>query len=461
MAKAVNAVGRMAMGMISAISLVVAILPVEATTPESYFYYGITIPDDDMTTVCRVNLVDLADEVCIDLPQFSNYALSPDNRYLATVALGNGQIQITDLETQQTQSLELCQTFHEFLWDDDYMRSGTLLWSPDSQVLAFAAIAHDVDCNRNAQAHTYLYEPASEKLVNLTQSHPPVRSLITPASWSPDGEWLALYGAWSVSQSEEGYTFPDWGSVMVSRDGTDFFEFAPNHNTCRLLWSPDMAWLTSNTACFEDIGIGASLLFIPFNPVPFSNERRIDELISPLRFDWTNTGSWISSYGKPIWIDNTRVVVHRRIDPVTFGYLSAEQAAAYSSNALVTIDLTDFSETVLIDDLLSSEVVNFDNWLVIGSSQSQDLLMVDPKINVQQTIPGELIQCPISSGLRLTQAGDYAAILHACSPGEAPYIGLYTLPDVDLVWRKERPDEDHTLQLLGFSNSFERVNTID
>lgn len=409
------------------------------------------IIDDERTdgsSLCWITLDDSNTEHCISVPRVGMYAVSPDGLFLAIREQMNGEIHIVDLTTDQVTSLGLCQPLQQFLWDEHYQTSGSLLWSPDAQFLAFTGVESQSTCNVADRGNLYLHAPRTNELVNLTSDVSVLRSLIVPASWSPDGEWLALYGAWSEGENAQGDIIPDWGSAIISRDGATFFEFAPGYNTCRLSWSPNMEWLASNTGCFDSIGTGSSIIVIPFD-LATQNQRRLDEIISPIRFDWRPDSTWTSMYGTPIWTETNALVTHRRISPISFGYLSDVQTQRYSFSGLVEIDPTTFAETPLPYQGFQGPTYLVNRWFVSQSSEDGILTAFNPETERYVTSSSEILTCPISYALRIETEGNFIAVLNACDLHSAEdSIDIYTTEHFDLALRL--PVHSSTTHLIGF-----------
>lgn len=363
------------------------------------------------------------------MPVFSHYALSPDGLMIAIHGTQEGQIHLLNTVTQDLIPLELCQPTQTFLWDEHYYYSGTLLWSPDARYLAFTGVT-GLFCDIDHQANVYVYDTVEENLRNLTNDLPVIRSLITPASWSPDSEWLILFGVWS--QSDEGEF--NWASALVSHEGTDFREIAPNQNTCRLIWSPDMTWFTSNTDCFESLGTGSDLMFIPFNFEVLSTATGfasyLDEVVSPLHFGHRPISGWTSTYSSPVWINEQVVAAYRRLSPISGGYLSIEEMVSYSSSGIVAIDISTMTETMLADLSSRDNTTKIENWFI--SRQNEGYILMNPLNQENFTLPTEMIPCIVRDSVRLSAGGSYIAILHNCSPnGSGASLFVYDTEQLD------------------------------
>lgn len=168
----------------------------------TYFWYSTAGIDESTFAFYQVSLADDVEETCIDVPAFSKYAISPDHSMIAFSTHGDQQIHLLNTATQNLTSLELCQPSHLFLWDEHYYDSGTLIWSPDARYLAFTGVT-TLSCDTGDQANVYIYDTVQENLSNLTADISVTRSSIIPTSWSPDSEWLILYGVQSVSETGE------------------------------------------------------------------------------------------------------------------------------------------------------------------------------------------------------------------------------------------------------------------
>lgn len=193
----------------------------------------------------------------IDTPPFYEYAISPAGNDVAIVGVGeNPQIHIANLHEQTLISLPLYEPRLEMLWDEHYLRSGTLLWSPDGTRLAFTGMTSP----DSSKADVYLFDLQTLTLINLTRSTSTVRSII-PNAWSPDSQWLTINGAWSISEDN----IPVWETMAFSTTTNQIITIAPRHQTCRLAWSPDGQYLASDTACFAGIANSTSLMIFPFD----------------------------------------------------------------------------------------------------------------------------------------------------------------------------------------------------
>lgn len=417
------------------------------------FVYALNNQDDNLSQICWLDLSS-SEETCLSTDLIGFYSLSPQKRSIAIQDQVNGHIKIVNLENEQIISLQLCQPMQEFLWDEHYHTSGTLLWSPDGRFLSFTGVVSDSGCHIHDSADIYVYDVEMDNLLNLTHDLSVIRSLITPASWSPDSKWLALYGAWSEYENEQGYIVPDWGSAIILRDGSTFFELAPGYNTCRLSWSPNMEWLASNTTCFDAAGTGSSVIVIPFNPTPLTAAGlRIDEVISPLRFDWRADSSWISTYSVPEWIDASTLIVHRQLVPISFGYLSDEQIAEFSVKGLIQIDLDTFSETLLPSTHFDETTYRIDKWFVTQDEKTGSITAFDPHTNRKFTMPASINSCPISYALRIEDQGDFIAVLNACEfPEATPTVDIYEIANFTLIKRITSQDKE-MIRPLGFFTS--------
>ncbi len=414
------------------------------------FIYTMDDREAHVSTVCWYALDAPDDEHCLTVPQIGAYAISPDGSRLAFRTSPDGQIQVIDFTTMEITSWGLCQPTQEFLWDDHYYTSDSLLWSPSGRYLAFTGVLTDSRCKVSEAGDIYIYTPETQELTNITGDAPHVRSLLVPAAWSPDEAWLTLYGGWSEYENDQGYTVPDWGSAVISRDGATFFEVAPSYNTCRLSWSSDMTWLASNTKCFESLGVGSGLLVIPFDFALTQGGLRMDEVISPLRFDWRDGSSWTSVYGTPLWLDADTLVVQRWIVPMGFGYLSNEQVAAYSTGGLVEIDLSTMSETMLPDRDFGERTQRLEDWFVIQDRDTRVITAFNPRLNREFVSPPGIHSCPIQYALKIDPQGDFIAVLDACESLTAtPSIAIYDTHDFHLV-QQIQPDESPSLSPLGF-----------
>lgn len=400
-------------------------ITVSTITAQEYieFWYSTPGPDDVTSILCGVSVSKSPEQRCINVPSFSHYALSPDGLMIALHGTQDGQIHLLNTVTQNLTSLELCQPTQTFLWDEHYYRSGTFLWSPDARYLAFTGVTA-LSCDIDNQANVYVYDTVEERLRNLTNDISVTRTLITPASWSPDSEWLILYGVWSESDDGEF----NRASAFVSHEGTDFREIAPNRNTCRLISSPDMTWLTSNTDCFESPGTGSDLMFVPFDFEVLSNAtgstRYIDEIMSPIHFGHRPISGWASAYSSPVWINEQVVVAYRMLSPISGGYLSLEEMESYSSSGIVAIDISTMTETMLVELDSANNTTKMENWFI--SRQNEEYLLINPLIDANFVLSTGVIPCIVRDSVRLSTQGDYIAVLHNCSEDGGASLFVYS-----------------------------------
>jgi hypothetical protein len=381
--------------------------------------------------------VDTPEQVtAVDVPTFATYAISPDGIFVAFKANGrDGFFYILNFTDQSLISIQLYEPTLEFLSDGHYLTSGTMLWSPDSHKLALTGEVPPLD----AQTSTvYIYDVQTGELNNVTQNVPIVRSLIIPSSWSPDSQWLIVNGAWSVSVNDQGYTVPDFGSALVSVDGTTFNEIAPNFGTCRLEWSPDMHWLASDTACLVGVGESSALRLIPFDIDTLEDEHSIDQVIYP--FDIQPSAGWSSRYSTPLWIDSETFMAFRSMTPLTFGYFSDN---TLSSSGLIRYNINTYSETFFLE---GDYDLRLGDWFVSRDSA------YNPRLDKLLQIPWSILSCPASYALRLDSSGSYIAVMNVCYPpdSEEPYtLRLYeTETFSELV--SMTMGEDELFKPLGF-----------
>lgn len=421
------------------------------------FVYTMFNDETNTSSLCWFDVSAPDDETCMTIPTIAQSAISPDGAFVA-VRDANGHLALVDLAAQIVHDLELCQPFQEFLWDQHYLQSATLLWSPDGRSLAFTGIGTDTECDIDQRADVYVYDVQTGTLQNITQDTTVIRSLVIPVSWSPDSEWLILRGAWTEYTNEQNYVVPDAGVAIINRDGSGFRRIAPNHNACRLMWSPDMRWLASDTTCFEFSGDGSALILLPFDPVPIDDDgRMLDEVVAPLPFDWRGDSLWISSYTPPVWIDETTLVTYRRLYPISFGYLDDEQTAHYSSNGLVTINTETYSETVLdIPEFTGTDNVQLlEGWFVAEDRTLERVIYsaYNPVLDRLFTIPPEIALCPIGYALRIEQQGDYIGVLDACRSATAEVsLYVYDTADFSVVRRIFNPN-GYSILPIGFAHT--------
>jgi len=413
------------------------------------FWYSTAGVDEFTSSLCQVSLPNNDIETCVNVPAFSTYAISPDHSMIALRANYDGQIHLLNTSTQNLTSLELCQPNHLFLWDEHYYDSGTLTWSPDARYLAFTGVT-TLSCDTDDQANVYIYDTLEESLSNLTADVSVTRSSMIPSSWSPDGEWLILYGVQSISNTGE----LNWGSALISREGTDFREIAPHYKTCRLVWSPDMKWLTSNTACRESIGTGSDLVFIPFDFEVLPNATEfvsyIDDVISPLHFGYRPTSGWTSQYTSPIWIDNEIAIAYRTLSAISGGYLTQEEMENYSSKGIVAIDLATMTETMIFDRKSAGDTTKIGNWFI--SRQDENYWVLNPITKQEFVLPAAMIPCVVQDSVQISNRGNYIAIVHNCSLADSEaHLFVYNVDQLDMPLLESIFDTPQ-VNLLGFSS---------
>ncbi len=441
-------------GLMICLVAVLLCLRVLAQDDAVIFLYTMSNEDENTSSLCWFDVSTPDDETCMTTPDIAQSAISPDGAFVA-IREANGHLSLVDLAAQDVHNFELCQPFQEFLWDLHYLQSATLIWSPDGRSLAFTGIDAETDCDIDQRADVYIYDVETETLQNITQDTTVIRSLVIPVSWSPDSESLILRGAWTESLNQWNSISPDMGATIIHRDGSSFRRIAPNHNACRLIWSPDMRWLASDTTCFEYPGDGSALVLLPFDPVPIDDDgRMLDEVVAPLPFDWRGGSLWISSYTPPVWINETTLVTYRRLYPISFGYLSDEQTAHYSSNGLVAIDTETYSETALgIPEFTGTDNVQLlEGWFVEEDRTLERVIYsaYNPVLDKLFTIPPDIALCPIGYALRIEQQGDYVGVLDACRSSTAEVsLYVYDTADFSVVRRIYNPN-GYSLLPLGF-----------
>src|SRR5258708_35074523 len=131
-------------------------------------------------------------ETSAEVPNFEHSAFSPSCNYIALKGSGlSGKIYIFSFLDQSIVTLDLYEPTQEFLDDQQSITSGSLLWSPQGDRLAFTGVrevpASALDMQR---ADIYIFDLHQHKLTNATQDQSIVSNLVIPISWSPDGNWL-------------------------------------------------------------------------------------------------------------------------------------------------------------------------------------------------------------------------------------------------------------------------------
>jgi hypothetical protein len=282
---------------------------------------------------------------------------------------------------------------------------------------------------------------------------------VIPAAWSPDGEWLALYGSWNQPVNDDGLPVLEWNTGFIRRDGTGFFRLNSNHSLCRPVWSPDRQWLASSTACGENTGTGSALIVSPFSPNTLPDtDRRLDEVLSPLRFDWRDTTTWISSYSQPVWLSANQIVAYRRITPMTFGYLPDERARELSSAGLVQLDIETFSETMQHDIPPNANFIKIADWSLMQHPDTDRIHAVNPLIDKAVVIPAGVVRCPLTYSIRISAQGNHIAVIKACDPQQPDRpmaMTLYAMDTSEAVATLQpiatrQAESDEILRLLSF-----------
>lgn len=354
-------------------------------------------------------------ERLIEVAPFDLYRLSPDGSHLAFKGIRrDGNFYVLDLNDGKLTTLDYQQPTQEFLSDQYWIKSGSMVWSPDGQKLAFTASEGG---NSSARGDVYVYDVQSGGVMKMTGNLTILQSLIVPSSWSPDGQWLVVYGAWSQTDGPTSLV-PVFESGVISADGQTFLELANKANTCRLVWSPDMHWLASDTECFAGIGNPTSLMLIPFDPKPVTSDgRREDQFVSPLVLDWGFSSSWSYHYKTPIWKDAHTVIAYRGLEPIMFGNMPDELVKRYTVEGLISFDTQDYSQNALPITVFDSSTVQIGDWYA-DEPDEKGILAYNPVSNRLLELPKTIQSCPISFALQIEAQGDYVSVLDACSSEE-------------------------------------------
>lgn len=424
------------------LSMLISFQSTVAQDTETGFVYAITKADD--TAQIRWFLVNNSlDENVVDVPYFDKYTISPIGTHIAFSEQGTGLVHILDFRDHSLTTLEYYQPVQEFLWDEHYHRSGTLLWAPEGDRLAFTGMLAPWDGRNKTEADVFIYTLETATLENVTQDIPVIQDAITPASWSPDGQWLILLGAWQEHDNE-----PIGRTGALSRDGQTFLELAPGFMTCRLVWSPDMRWLASETACFEGAAGGSSrLMVIPFNPETLEgSDMRIDEAVSPLFLGWEGS-SWIYYYGPPVWVNHHTLITRRRLAPITWGIESIEDE--FSSQGLIRFDLSTYSEVLFTGADFEELIPKHRDWFLAQSSDDTiGLIAYNPLLEETLHIPESVQMCPPSYALHIEAQGDYIAVMDACH--SRPFaMHVYETTNYETIFSVEM-STDESIRPLGF-----------
>lgn len=353
------------------------------------------------------------EESFIDTPPFYEYAISSTGNDVAIVGIGqNPQIHIANLHEQTLISLPLYEPRLEMLWDEHYLRSGTLLWSPDGTQLAFTGMTSP----DSSKADVYLFDLQTLTPINLTRSTSVVRSMI-PNAWSPDSQWLTINGAWSISEDN----IPVWETMAFSTTTNQIITIAPRHQTCRLAWSPNGQYLASDTACFAGIANSTSLMIFPFDTEAITEDglRQID-INQPLYLEWEASQGWEYRYTEPIWVDNTTVVASRALFPMQVNeYISEEMIRQDQSLGLIRFNIETYSETLIREERLPSERADrHHEWFLLGNNTSfgiGKMTLYHPITEQLIEVPSTIQSCPASDAIELSSDGRYLAVIDACS----------------------------------------------
>ncbi|GAB4413688.1 MAG: hypothetical protein Kow00106_08590 [Anaerolineae bacterium] len=137
-----------------------------------------------------------------------------------------------------------------------------------------------------------------------------MNDLIGFPAWSPNGAWLAFVAATEKAlDATLGFDIPVLDTYVVARDGRQIVRSSAPVRACRLAWSPDGAYIASNTACFSGPGEDVSLLVLAFNA-------RAGTLSLRVRLP---AGEDVSRYqyahGVPAWQSPTKLAMVRRLAP--------------------------------------------------------------------------------------------------------------------------------------------------
>lgn len=417
---------------------------------EPILFYTTPSPTDAETVLlCQKNMADLEAESCLTLPHFYNYAFSPDYTLLAISATENGQVHLVNLTEQSLIALGLCTPAQDFLWDEHTQQSGTLTWSPDGRYLAFTGVDQAESCTTRDEGSIYVYDVTAESLNNFTEGLAVPNALVSPASWSPDSEWLLLYGAWVT----EGEDAPQFAPAIIGRDGTGFRRIAPGwEGACRLHGSADMRWLAGQTSCTEAIATGSDFVIIPFAVNPLEGiqpETYLDARISPFRLGQRPANGWQSSYSAPLWTSPHQIVVHRSLQPLGVNIdQTQDQHARYSVSGLVSIDVETLSETLIAE--LSGEASQQGDWFIADTLDAVTLINgrnIQQRIVLPRTGPAP---CLPFNALSISANADYLAVLNNCDiPAETLSLVILSDEGSSIIW--EKAFDSLEVRLLGFS----------
>jgi hypothetical protein len=207
------------------------------------------------------------------------------------------------------------------------------------------------------------------------------------------------------------------------------------------------------------MGTGSAVVVSPFSPNTLPDtDRRLDEVMSPIRFDWRDTSTWVSLYSQPMWISPNQIIAYRRITPMTFGYLSDERAQELSSAGLVQLDIETFSETIQYDIPPDAEFIKMADWFLMQHPDTDRIHAINPLTDKDVVIPAGVVPCPLTYSIRLSALGDYIAVIEACDPQQPDVpmaMTVYAVNTSQMVATLQpittrQAESDEVLRLLSF-----------
>jgi len=289
-----------------------------------------------------------------------------------------------------------------FAYDIEYIHARSMRWSPDGSMLAF------VGQTALDRADIYLYDTASDELVNLTADIAFTSDLLNLGAWSPDGMWISIVGQW---QRNPEITWLTGG--IISLDGENFVELDPNEPVCKLIWSPTQLYLISPTDCpsYPTSQLGTDLVIFPL--ITSDSELQASD---SLYFSDLTDGVWYYYY--PKWSETTTFATMRlSAQPVVNGsLLPRTEIIAYDiHNQQLTITPTNTPLHLLTQGIQLGEIV-------IWQNISQNVAV--------------LYSTDISTGNTLTIPIDYpdiCSLLHVRVSIDAAYLAFVAGCQQDII----------------------------
>lgn len=281
--------------------LMLMVVQTVAQSPTFNFVY---YTQDEEAGTSNLYLMDTAtfEKVVLQTPLIEYIALAP-SRFIAYSDLDNWMY-VLDLQTQTTHALELQLVVHlEVIYDSHTFLSGSMYWSPNGEQLAY--VAQDAE----GVVGIYRYSTLDNSIQKLSGSRVFKRGVADIASWSPDGKWLSVLGAWDFSVER-------WeiDLALLSADGTHWVDLESDQRLCRVVWSPDMRHLLSEQSCYA-----SSIWSLPITLIEFDSELLTLRDVSA-RLETDTLENHFVSRSHPTWIDNETVRYVRYLIPISHEY---------------------------------------------------------------------------------------------------------------------------------------------